>query len=389
MKKFLLALSAVICAAAPLGAQNAAFDQLAGGDSTAPQQAPVPAPAPVPGGTLTIYAYPPYRPINWATPRSALKGVAATVFDQAVAEGPRVNFVSDFGESGSMPRNYRSSIGHTITHVNCTLPDGKPYDAWTSFSGQDFHQVDKGNLLDKELGMGVLFQDYIDGHIISGEQNRLLLIYYQNVDGARPRYWEQKIDGQGCARVRDMVVFFKSFHFPKGSTLEQLEARPTSRTLYFTSSIDPYRSYMARKLDPEASVGGGCAPYGLGLLKAAHKYDYTLDDVLTLRLQVSERLIGGIPDGRGGVRRVPVLSLLGKLGDSWTWPGYKNREFRNYDPSLIWKFIGGVDACLTGGAGCTPEASAWLSANRGRVSAGPAQSPNSSLPPHLQGIIVD
>jgi hypothetical protein len=331
------------------------------------------APAARPGGTLTVYAYPPRRILDWSTPRSVLGDFAHTTLGQALAEDPAVDFVSDFGEPGSIPRSYKSTMGHTITHVSCALPDGTPYEAWTSFSGQDFHEVDKGNMLDRKLGMGMLFQDYIDGHIINGVENRMRLIYYKGKDGNTPRYWQQNIDGEACGRVRDVVEFFKSFHFPKGSTLEQLQARPESQTLYFTSNLDPYKSYLARKLDPAARVGGGCAPYGLALLKAAWKYDYTLDDVFTLRLTISERLIGGIPDASGRAREVSVADLLGPLGDSWTYPGYANREFRNYDPYLIWKFLGGVNACLAGGVGCTPEASAWLAANRGRVAAGPVQ----------------
>jgi hypothetical protein len=374
MNKKNLLFSAVLSFLTPgLYAQQKALQQL-GANAQAPLPAAVPAPAPLPGGTLTIYAYPPHRLIDWSTPKKALKDFAATTLGQALAESPKVDFTSDFGEQGSIPRSYESTMGHTITHVNCVLPDGTAYNAWTSFSGQDFHQVDKGNLLEKKLGLGVLFQDYIDGHIISGVENQLRLIYYKGQDGHAPRYWQQQIDGQACGRVRDMAEFFKSFHFPKNSTLEQLEARPGPRTLYFTSNIDPYVSYMARKQDPGAKVGGGCAPYGLGLLKAAQKYNFNLDPLLTLKFDVSERLIGGMPDANGQIRKVSVSDLLGSLGDSWTYAGYNNRPFKNYDPYLIWKFIGDVNACLGGSTGtCTSETSAWLADKQGQVASGPVQ----------------
>jgi len=357
-----------------LCAQTTPLQQLNSGRAApTPVAAAVPAPA-TSGGTLTVYAYPPRKILDWSTPKSVLGDFANTTFAQALSEDPQITFVNDFGEPGGIPRSYKSTMGHTITHAACTLPDGTPYDAWTSFSGQDLYSVDKENMLDKKIGLGMLFQDYVDGHIISGVENKMRLIYYKGRDGNSPRYWQQNIDGEACGRVRDMVEFFKSFHFPKGSTREQLEARPPTQTLYFTSNMDPYKTYMARKLDPNAKVGGGCAPYGIGLLKAAWKYDNTLDDTLTLKLQVSERLIGGIPGENGQIRQVSVSDLLGSLGDSWTYPGYKNRDFRNYDPYLIWKFIGGVNACLTGNAGgCSPEASAWLSANRANISSGPVQ----------------
>lgn len=357
-----------------LCAQTTALQQLNSGKQ-APVAAAVSAPsAAAAGGALTVYAYPPRKILDWSTPKSVLGDFTNTTLGQALAENPQITFVSDFGEPGGIPRSYKSTMGHTITHTQCTLPDGQAYDAWTSFSGQDLYSVDKENMLDRKIGLGMLFEDYVDGHIISGVENQMRLIYYKGNDGNTPRYWQQAIDGEACGRVRDMVEFFKSFHFPKGSTREQLEARPAAQTLYFTSNMDPYKTYMARKLDPTAKVGGGCAPYGVGLLKAAWKYDYNLDDTLSLKLSISERLIGGIPDETGKIRQVSVSDLLGPLGGNWNYAGYKNRDFRNYDPYLIWKFIGGVNACLTGNTeNCSPEASAWLAVTPGRVSAGEVQ----------------
>jgi len=375
MVKKIIIVSAITCGLTQgISAQQTALRQLGGGRQVPETAVAAPQSAAAPGGTLTVYVYPPRKILDWSTPKSALGDFANTTAGQALAMDPKIDFVSDFGEQGSIPRSYKSTMGHTITHVQCATPDGTPYEAWTSFSGQDFHEVDKGNMLDKKLGLGILFQDYIDGHIISGVENKMRLIYYKGGEGRAPRYWQQNIDGEACGRVRDMVEFFKSFHLPKGSTLEQLQARPESQTLYFTSNMDPYRTYMARKLDPGVKVGGGCAPYGLGLLKAAWKYDYYLDDVFTLKFGVSERLIGGIPDGTGKIREVSVDDLLGALGGSWTYSGYKNREFRNYDPYLIWKFIGGVNSCLTGDVGnCSLEAAAWTYANTGHLFSGPAQ----------------
>ncbi len=369
---FLTALA--VFSASSLSARENAIRQLGAGrqlPAAAPAAAPASAAA---GGTLTIYAYPPRKILDWSTPKEVLADFAGIAAGQGLASGPKIDFVSDFGEAGSIPRTYKSTMGHTIAHVQCALPDGTPYESWSSFSGQDFMEVDKELILTRKIGLGALYQDYIDGHIISGVENKMRLIYYKGRHGNAPRYWQQSIDGQSCGRVRDMVEFFKSFHFPKNSTLQDLAARPAERTLYFTSNLDPYVTYMARKLDRTAKVGGGCAPYGLGLLKAAWKYDYTLDSVFTLRLAVSERLIGGIPDESGRIREVTIDELTGSLGESWTYPGYRNREFKNYDPYRIWTFIGGVNACLTGDAGnCSPEASSWLSTRSGRVAAGPAQ----------------
>lgn len=323
-------------------------------------------------GSVTIYAYPPRRIIDWSSPKAALAGFTVTAVGQAINSGERVDFVSDFGEQGSIPRTYKSTMGHTIARVSCVLPNGQPYDSWTSFSGQDFQEVDKELLLDKKAGLGVLYEDYVDGHIISGVENKMRLIYYTGKSGVSPRYLSQKIDAAACGRVRDMAEFFKSFHFPKGATLKDLQNRPEEDILYFTTNLDPYASYQARLATGRGKVGGGCAPYGVSLLKAAGKYDEALDPLLMLKLGISERLIGNIPDGTGGIREVSISELTGSLGESWLHPGYRNREFKNYDPYLIWRFIGEARACLTEEA-CSGAAAGWVSGNRARLAIGETQ----------------
>ncbi|MCM2267835.1 MAG: hypothetical protein NDI60_08710 [Elusimicrobiales bacterium] len=366
----LLALTAANVSASDIWAGSALKDLPA---PTAAQEPVIPKAAPAAlHGTVTIYAYPPRRIIDWSSPKAALAGFSATAFGQAINSAETIDFVSDFGEPGSIPRTYKSTMGHTIGHVNCVLPDGTPYDSWTSFSGQDFQEVDKELIFDKQAGLGLLYEDYIDGHIISGIENKLRLIYYAGKSGVSPRYLSQKIDAQACGRVRDMVEFFKDFHFPKEITYEQLKGRPEEKILYFTTNMDPYASYKTRLETGRGKVGGGCAPYGVALLKAAGKYDTALDPLLNLKLNISERLIGNIPDGLGGIRRVPLRDLLGTLGESWRHSGYPEREFKNYDPYLIWKFVGEVRACLSGES-CGGDAAGWLAANKERVSTGAAQ----------------
>jgi hypothetical protein len=377
MVKVFLAAALLLQCALTVSASDVLFPGRDGRLPAAAAQAPQPplpaAPAPGEGsGTVTIYAYPPRRIIDWSSPKAALAGFSLTSFGQALNSGEQVDFISDFGEQGSIPRTYKSTMGHTIAHVSCVLPDGAPYDSWTSFSGQDFHAVDKELMLDKQAGLGMLYEDYIDGHIISGNENRMRLIYYTGKSGVSPRYLSQKIDPQACAAVRDMAEFFKEFHFPKGMTYEELKDRPEEKILYFTTNMDPYATYMRRRLTGRGKVGGGCAPYGVSLLKAAGKYDTALDPLFTLKLSVSERLIGNIPDVKGGIRRVSLSELTGSLGASWRHAGYREREFRNYDPYLIWKFIGEARSCLTGGA-CSGPAADWAARNSRRLSMGETQ----------------
>ncbi|MDD2773953.1 MAG: hypothetical protein PHP45_09710 [Elusimicrobiales bacterium] len=331
-----------------------------------------PASAAEQGGTLTIYVYPPSKPIDWSTPKKAMLPFLLVSALDHLPIIRKADFVSDFGEKGYISWRYKSGMGHTIAHLACTLPGGAPYESWSSFSGQGLPEVDLELLLKREIGLGMLFYDYVDGYIISGQENPTHLAHYASLNGAAPRYWQQKIGSKACADARDMVEFFKSFHFQEGAALAQLQARPPEKTLYFSSNMDPYKSYVDRNSGGNGKVGGGCAPYGLALLKIAGKYDWSLDDMFLLHIDISERLIGGIPDENGKLRRIPPLSLFGELGDSWTHPGYKNRHFKNYDPALIWKFIGEARTCLAGG-NCAPKVREWLDKNRGRVSAGPAQ----------------
>jgi hypothetical protein len=331
------------------------------------------------GGAITIYVYPPSNIIDWSTPKTALGGFMSSALAGELAGGADVEVISTFGEADTVPSNYKSAMGHTIAHVRCAASGGRPYESWTSFSGQDFQEVDKGLLLDRKIGLGTLFYDYIDGHIISGDGNKARLFYYKGKDGNAPRYLSQRIDAAACGKVRDMIEFFKSFHYPQTSTLQDLQNRPPERMLYFTSNMDPYESYIKRITTGHGKVGGGCAPYGLALLKAAGKYDKALDPVFLLRLRVSERFIGGLPDGNGGMREVPVSDILGPLGNSWTHQGYKNRYFRNYDPYRIWKFIGEARACLSSSPGCSPAAAAWLDRHKGLIAAGEPREFNNTV----------
>jgi len=335
------------------------------GAGAMPEVTAVAVPMALPGGTLTVYAYPPYRPLSWKTPKAALTTLFPNMVAESLPGGHQVDFLDENGDQDSMSSNNRSSVGHVITHVSCTLTDGKTYDAWTGFSGDEDPAVDKDNLLHKKLGLGVLFKEYTDGHVISGDENRLELIYYKGRKGIAPRYWQQNIDGAACGRVRDMVEFFRGFG--------DAEGRPEATPLYYTFNIDPYQSYLARLSGQNARVGADCATYGLGLLKAAGKYDASLDPALALKIEVSERLIGGIADVSGQMRTVSVWEILGALGSHWTYPGYANRTVSTFDPYLVWKFIGETGACLSGTPGCSPAAAGWLATKGGAVTAGPIQ----------------
>lgn len=329
--------------------------------------------------SLTIYAYPSTNPLNWSSPRSALLSFLGIEIERQLTMNEALKFENQYKEQGSISSTYKSTMGHTIAHIQCKLSSGSTYEKWTSFSGQNYSEVDMKNIFDEKLGLGVLFHSYVDGHIIDGEENRLRITAYEgssreNSQGQRqsadPRYLQVEIDAAACDRLKNMVSFFEGFHFPADATLAQLMQRPANKVLYFNSFSDPLKSYYDRLKNPSAPVGGGCAPYGIALLKMAGRYDTNLDKEWLLNLKISEKLIGGIPDNQGGTRRVDIKSLLlGGLGSQWEHEGYRSREMNVYDPSKIWSHLNESILCLESGL-CDEGVQPWVRAHKRSLEVG-------------------
>lgn len=321
-------------------------------------------------GTLDVYAYPPTSPLDWSTPRSTLKSFLKNYLAGMVGENFTVKGRDDFNEEFTLDSNYRSSMGHTIGHISCTLSSGQRYERWSSFSGQDFREVDREIVFKKKLGLGSLFYDFEDGHIISGQENIMRLTYLKgryvrDAKGRRvrekPRFIRMKIDRYQCDDLKEMVDFFESFHFSPKTELSELRKRDSKNVLYFTNNMDPYESYKNRLVESSAKVGGGCAPYGVAMIKLVGFYPRELDARLKLNIPVSHKIIGN-----DNGHKVSMASIIfGENGSSWTFPGYKNRFFNQYDPKLIWDLIGEVRACLGSadyrGEECTESAREFMS----------------------------
>ncbi len=310
--------------------------------------------------SLTLYAYPPKNDLKWTSPRSTLYTFLGGELGKLILVGDNITSIDEWGEESTIREYYKSSMGHTIAHIKCTSSDNKAHDSWVSFSGQNFLEVDKKNILKEHMGLGVLFYDYIDGHIISGEDNIKRLVYYKGGrrEGKKvsPRYMQYKIGTKACDDIMKMTDFFKSFHFKAGTTLEELQKLPDEKKLYFTTTMEPYETYLERMNNPKSKVGGGCAPFAVGLLKAAGLFEQYFDDNWRLNVQVSEKLMGN--------KENPVTLkdlLLNKTSKTWTHEGYNNRLMSVYDPNLIWTFIGKVNECLkTNKKNCAPEYLPWV-----------------------------
>ncbi|MBS1969656.1 MAG: hypothetical protein JSU04_05090 [Bdellovibrionales bacterium] len=314
--------------------------------------------------SLTIYVYPPYMPINWQSPAKAIMSFFGIEIHRTLASDDAIAFENSLGESGKMSSRYRSTMGHAINHIHCTLPDGKIYDRWSSFSGQNHPEVDVNNILREKIGLGVLSYRYPDGRIIEGEENLKRITFYNGTkqineagikELIRPRYLQIEVTPRSCEKLQAMVTFYESFGLRSDLPLKEILQRPENKILYFDSITDPYLSFLARQKDPNSTVGGGCTPYAVGLVKQSGRYDERLEKLWRHPLTVSERLIGGIPDEHGKIRRVSLSAILGtSLGENWIYEGYRNREMSLYDPSKIWNFIGQSRLCLAD-RNCEPQ----------------------------------
>jgi len=332
------------------------------------------------GSHLTLYVYPPHEPLDWSTPRNLIATMAGLLVQAAVTKDDLVRVINDFKESGTISSDYRSTMGHTIAHVTCRLSSGAAYAKWASFSGQDFPLVDKKLIFDDQIGLGVLFYNYLDGHIIAGEENPKRLIYYtghlyldRNLQFQRvhPHYFEFSISPRQCDQLKEMIDFFEGFHFPPGTTIEDLERKPPESVLYFSSVLDPYGTYLKRKNTGHGLVGGGCAPFAVGLLKLTGLHEALFERRWLRHLPVSESLIG---DGRS--RRVGLDDiLLSELGDSWAKDGVPSRRMKIYDPQLIWNFVERALTCLEPerdpDQACPNDIAKWLHAHGSKIKAGP------------------
>lgn len=297
--------------------------------------------------SLTIYVYPPRHKLNWSSPKGLLKSFAGSAVERGLVNNDNVTFTSDFGETGSISSRYKSTMGHTIGHASCKLSTGQKYERWTSFSGQDFREVDNRIAFKEKLGMGVLFYDFPDGHIVSGDENIQRLTYYQ---GHAPKYLRFQVEPKACDELKAMIDFFEGFHFPKDITLEELEQQEAQSLLYFTTNMDPYDSYIYRTQNGSGKVGGGCAPYGVSLIKAIGQFDPIFAETWMYHQPISEKLMNGV-----SFQKI----LLTDLGNQWTYEGYPNRIMSQYDPQLIWDFVGDLQSCINTQK-CSAQAAAYL-----------------------------
>lgn len=297
-------------------------------------------------GTLTIFVYPSSDPINYKSPSSALWSLFRIEVKRILLSRRHLNFTNNRGDKASLKIPYTSTIGHTIACISCTLSDRTDYLNWVSMSSYHYPDTTIYLLIKAKTGLGFLFHKYSDGVLIRDKENILRLVNYRGfrTKGHRggsaliqPRYMRFPINAEACAAIKDMVDFYETFPQDQKNPGRETFSPSTDATLYFTSVLDPYDSYIHRQQTGQGDVGGGCAPFGVGLLKAGGLHIQEFDKIWKRQLTVSDNLIG---------KENTTISLwqilFGGLGKKWQHEGHSSRTLAIYDPELIWNFIGEI-----------------------------------------------
>jgi hypothetical protein len=307
--------------------------------------------------------------------------------------GKEISSMDNWGNESKIDENYRADIGHAITHVSCTLNNGELFERWSSISGEEYPEIDFDNIFKRKMGMGIFFHEYVDGHVISGEENRNLLIYYKGKAGkkikAAPRYLQYEITPDQCESLVEMIKFYEVFHYNEDLELSELKSRDAKEVLLFSTKIDPYMAYKKRLISADEKVGGNCASYAFGLLKMANLYDEELNEQLKLKLNISEKLIGTSD------KPVSLSSLLwGSTGRKWIHQGFTNRLLESFDPQKIWDFMGDLRDCTSQDKGqndCKLKELNWFKKNAMHMEKGPTitlTSKDESKSTSIEGVVI-
>lgn len=304
-----------------------------------------------PTGMLSIFVYPPSDPIDYQSPSSALWSIFRIEAKRLILSPGRLFFINNQGRRTAMKLPYRSTIGHTLSCISCTLPNGESYENWVSLSSHRYTDTAMHLLVRDQAGLSFLFHNYVDGTLIRGDENLLRLVHYtgkrihasqKKYQLIQPRYMAFHLSAHECAALRDMIDFYTDMSRQSSTRTSSGHDSMEQQTLYFSNLIAPYESYLHRKQTNQGIVGGGCAPFGVGLLKASGHHVTAYDQIWKRTFEISENLIG-IPKDR-----ISFLALLfGRPGKKWIHSGYPVRTLNVYDPELIWEFIGTLHDSLS------------------------------------------
>lgn len=301
-------------------------------------------PSGIADNSLTLFVYPATVPLNYRSPASLLWSMAANELGGYLSFRRKIWFHDDRGRELFMKIPYRSIIGHTVVCVSCILPDGSSFSHWASMSSYDYTGQALHMFLYEKRGMAMLFHHFTDGRVLRGQENVLRLVNYHGgrfrkgeLAGQRkePRYISFGLTAEQCAAAREFILFFETMQYAATAADGTIDPSRPEDLLYFSSVLDPYESYRRRTATGKGQVGGGCAPFGVSLLKVTGHFDPGWDSLWRRPFHVSEDLMGGFEK-----KVSPWAMLFGRTGRHWINKDTPVRSVEIYDPGLIWEFIG-------------------------------------------------
>jgi hypothetical protein len=288
-------------------------------------------------GWLILLVYPASRPLVEDSPRDLLWSALNIELRRFFTLKKKVPFTEDSGRPGTLTAPYFSTIGHTIAWLHCQDRDGAGQEEWASLTGRDFAGRALRRLPRDGRGMGILFDTYPDAYVLGKEENLLRLFNYRGRREASPiapRYLAFSIGTEDCASALALIGSFREAAQIRLESLDETESPPG---LVFSSVMDPYTAWQQWQQGGSEPLGGGCATFGMALLKAAGQFHPVMDSLWNMVLDIPEDLIGE-PGRKVGIGRV----LSSPAGRSWERTPGQTRRFVNADPDRIWQWIGTV-----------------------------------------------
>lgn len=280
-------------------------------------------------GVVRIFVYPPWKALEWSSATSLTQSFLVSVIERKLRAKDRVNGVDSFDRPFNLASDYRSVIGHAVAEINGQLADGTRYHRWTSLLRLALPALYLELAMTYKSGAASIFHDFIDGAVISGDENRCRLALqrcHQRDLGSwpvTPRFIEVAVDTYQIERIREFVHFYEGISPAPTTSAKQLRRLPANEVLHFTPDLDPYHSFLLRKSDPEAPVGGMCGSYALGILKAAGIDTRSIESDSTRFLQIS-----GSSFEKRRFRKNRAQE-----------PDRSDRTYAHVDPQLLWQYI--------------------------------------------------
>ena len=314
--------------------------------------------------TITLFVNPAQKNINFKSPKSMFFSFGKSYLKQYMGQ--------------KFLHLHKGGMGHAVARIDCEDTKGERQSFFAGLSGQYSTEQDKIDLLEDQLGLGVLFREYSDGYIQASSYVRLLIGDHTGriirdgkgkIKRMTPKFMSFEVTPEQCESAVDYYKTFKAKRYLEPPKREEYITMAPNEPLYFSFNYDPYEVYRNIKdnrIDvADARMGGGCSSFASGFLKAAGVFDPIFEKLWRVNLSVGESYIGGPESGQ----KVSVGKIV--MANSWSKPGDRIKKLGFYHPENIWAFFEGAEDCRAmhfKSRFCTPEIRSWLASKKGKVS---------------------